>query len=98
VFIATLGWLVHTVNIKAALQEPKPLPSSLAMSKIVFTTLILAVPVVNDGKCRRRLASALYHRRCTVSAAANTLNANNAASQKARQDLLNKANQKKPSF
>jgi hypothetical protein len=33
-----------------------------------------------------------------LSAATNTLNANNAAADKARQDLVNKANQEKPSF
>jgi hypothetical protein len=71
-----LGWLVHTLNIKTALQEPKCHPSPLAMSKIVFTTLILAVPVVNDGKCRRRFSRPRY----------------------TTDSVLNKANQKKPSF
>jgi len=48
VFIATLGWLVQTVNIKAALQEAKRDPSPLATSKIAFTTLILSVPTMES--------------------------------------------------
>ena len=55
VFIAKPGWLVHTANIKAALQEPKRHPSPQVMSKIVDpgSMVTRGCSVRNDFTVRR---------------------------------------------
>jgi hypothetical protein len=84
--------------INYSVNGPPQTPNSIEQACFQSFFAVTAMLNRHDAQMLQAYTVELVNIPYAVSAATNTLNANNAAADKARQDLLIKANQKKPSF
>jgi len=84
--------------INYSVNGPPRTPNSIEQACFQSFFAVTAMLNRHDAEMLQAYTVELVNIPYAVSAATNTLNANNAAADKARQDLVNKANQKKPSF
>ena len=84
--------------INYSVNGPPRTPNSIEQACFQSFFAVTAMLNRHDAEMLQAYTVELVNIPYAVSAATNTLNANNAAADKDRQDLLIKANQKKPSF